>query len=841
MGRSNLRVKGHCWALELPPGLRLAKGTRTSWQYVGGRRGHSASGASHSRPAAPCLLPWGCCFAQGLGGSPQARAAMSAVRLLLHRAAGRTPPGAQYCREVGGGSVQVLIPLERPGGPRGARGRATAIACGLLGALLFFVLGCVLGAMGRRGAPQGCSGPQTELLAAGGNEEGVVLSPPGEPPLYWADLRGLLQRELSPQRLNARVRRASEGPHPPGSAQAQALAQWVLAELGACGLDRAWTDSHYVGLPRPHRLHPNMLLRLDPWGGILEQLPLEDPEAYCPYSAPGNGTGRLVYAHYGRPEDLAALRTAGADLYGHLVLVRVGEISFAEKVANAEAVGARGVLIYPDPADIPQDPPNLGLPPDTAVYGHVHLGSGDPYSPGFPSFNQTQFPPLRSSGLPRIPAQPISAATAARLLRTLTGPEAPRGWWGRLPAVPYHLGLGDPGVRVRLDVHNVKVTTLISNVFGCLQGRLEPDHYVIVGAQRDSLGPGAARAGVGTAVLLELTQALAAMVRHGFQLRRSLLFVSWDAGDFGSVGSTEWLEGYFSVLHLKAVAYISLDNAVLGDDKFIARTSPLLVSLIESIIKQPSPKVTSDLPPSPGARIRPLPMESSAYAFTAFGGVPAVEFSFVEDARPYPFLSTRADTYARLEAALGGRLPAVAEAVAEVVGHLLIRLSHDRILPLDYSCYGDVLLQHLAPLGRHEAQLQARGLTLGWLYSARGDLARAGEQLRRDILGSDEGNERLTRGFNLRIMRVEFSFLSPYVAPTETPFRHVLYGRGPHTLPALVAALARLPPAGTPAAPMDRDGDSDRELRRRLALLTWTLQAAANALAGNLWDMGSGF
>lgn len=40
------------------------------------------------------------------------------------------------------------------------------------------------------------------------------------------------------------------------------------------------------------------------------------------------------------------------------------------------------------------------------------------------------------------------------------------------------------------------------------------------------------------------------------------------------------------------------------------------------------------------------------------------------------------------------------------------------------------------------------------MYSARGDLARAGEQLRRDILGSDEGNERLTRGFNLRIMRV---------------------------------------------------------------------------------------
>lgn len=28
----------------------------------------------------------------------------------------------------------------------------------------------------------------------------------------------------------------------------------------------------------------------------------------------------------------------------------------------------------------------------------------------------------------------------------------------------------------------------------------------------------------------------------GFKPRRSLLFISWDGGDFGSVGSMEWLE-----------------------------------------------------------------------------------------------------------------------------------------------------------------------------------------------------------------------------------------------------------------------------------------------------------
>lgn len=38
----------------------------------------------------------------------------------------------------------------------------------------------------------------------------------------------------------------------------------------------------------------------------------------------------------------------------------------------------------------------------------------------------------------------------------------------------------------------------------------------------------------------------------------------------------------------------------------------------------------------PTPRIRPLPMDSSAYSFTAFAGVPAVEFSFMEVRLPGP-------------------------------------------------------------------------------------------------------------------------------------------------------------------------------------------------------------
>lgn len=107
------------------------------------------------------------------------------------------------------------------------------------------------------------------------------------------------------------------------------------------------------------------------------------------------------------------------------------------QVVIAAAKGASAVLIYPDIQDYKYEG-------DTALYGHVrwqrsntshvtssssvsllvflsliqvHLGCGDPYTPGFPSFNHTLFPPTKSSGLPEIPAQTITANMAYTLLQ----------------------------------------------------------------------------------------------------------------------------------------------------------------------------------------------------------------------------------------------------------------------------------------------------------------------------------------------------------------------------------------------------------------------------------------
>ncbi|MED6268142.1 hypothetical protein CHARACLAT_019236 [Characodon lateralis] len=675
-------------------------------------------------------------------------------------------------------------------------------------------------------------GEQSEHEGGGANKPSD-----GASGLYLGELREMMRRLLQYEDIYNTVSRISRANHPPGSSEGTALASEVLGRFRKLPMDHTWTESLYATLQFPDRTQRSSLQLVDSAGLISEQIAL-NPFDYCPYSATGNYTGGVVYANYGRPEDFNWLKSVGVSAAGCVVVMRVGGgISFAEKVWLAERNGAGGVLIYPDPADLPQDPRRLGLNSHTAVSEHVHLGSGDPFTPGFPSFNHSKFPPIPSSGLPLIPALPITATVAAKLLSQLSGPPCPPSWRGRLPYVRCVLGPEFSSERrVQMSVHNVMNPVLLNNIFSSLEGHVEPDQYIILGAQRDSLGPGAVKSGVGTAILLELARTFSAMVKKGFSPRRSLLFVSWDAGDFGSVGATEWLEGYLSMLHLKAVAYFSLDQGIMGDDNLAAYTSPLLVDLLDSAIKQVEhPKHAGQTIYSQAERdggswriMKPLYLNSGAYSFTAFAGVPAMELRFTKE-RAYPFLNTPLDSVPHFQEFLGGRLGVIGQRLGELVGEMVLRLVHDHILPLRITSYAQSVLQFSAHLNKHSAELQSRGVSPQWLFSARGDYSRAAETLQRAIDYSDVHNPTTARLYNTRIMKVEYYFLSQYVSAMETPFRHVIHGRGNHTLRALTEHLALLT--------SDPGRFDESRFRRQLALFTWTLQGAANALNGDVWSI----
>uniref|UniRef100_A0AAQ4Q2A3 Transferrin receptor 1b n=1 Tax=Gasterosteus aculeatus aculeatus TaxID=481459 RepID=A0AAQ4Q2A3_GASAC len=510
------------------------------------------------------------------------------------------------------------------------------------------------------------------------------------------------------------------------------------------------------------------------------------------------------YGNYGRPQDLDVLQDKNVSLRDSVLLLRAGQISFAEQVTAG--VGAslclEAYFVF------------LGETPLKACLSCVHLGSGDPYTPGFPSFNHTQFPPTKSSGLPKIPAQTITANMATALLRTIGGPEsdASSGFKGGLSAT-YRLGGGE---NISVEVNNVLVNKEIHNVFGVIKGFVDPDQYVVLGAQRDAWGSGYAKATVGTSVLIELAKAVSEMVeKDGFRPRRSVVFASWSAGDYGSVGATEWLEAYMSSIDKRVVTYISLDGVVVGRGSFVASASPLLYGLLENTMKgvnDTTAHLLSD---------QPMSIDDPAYPFLAMSGVPSVSFHFISpNTEAYMYYGTDLDHKDHLDYQTNHRTSEMAATAAQFAGQMALRLVHDRLLRLDVSRYNGVLTKAVAQIYKRINQLlKLKGLNPTWLNRARGAFQRATISINNDIRNSNLDDKEACRILNGRIMSVEHALLSPYVSPVETPYRHLLLGRGPHTL-ASIAETTDMEQLHTP-----------------LALATWNLQGCANGMVGNIWDL----
>ncbi|XP_029002937.1 transferrin receptor 1b [Betta splendens] len=640
------------------------------------------------------------------------------------------------------------------------------------------------------------------------------VEPPPEPQLDWKSITQLLTQKLTSQNFEKTLRDFNVSRRLAGSEEDTALANRIFRGFQNLDMD-PWTDIHYVQLQTPDSKRPNRIT----FGSEAFE-----PTGYLAYSATGSVQGTLVYGNYGRREDLDFLQHSNIDLNGCVLLLRCGKISFAEQVNNAATKGAAAVLIYPDPAD-------YKYISETVLYGHVHMGSGDPYTPGFPSFNHTQFPPTRSSGLPNIPAQTITAIMASTLLQKIGGPEpdASSGFKGDFQSNSYRLG-GTKNITV--EVNNVLVNKELHNVFGVIKGFTDPDRYIVLGAQRDAWVNGYARAAVGTSVLMELAKAVHEMVENdGFRPRRSLVFASWSAGDFGSVGATEWLEAYMSSIDKRVFTYISLDGVVMGRGSFMASASPMLYSLIESTMKEVgSPFDSGSLYDVMAKKdweanvMRPMTLDDPAYPFLAFAGIPSISFHFISpNAEYYPYYGTILDNADHLDYQTNYRTSEMVAVAAQFAGQMAVRLVHDHMLRLDVSRYSGIILKAVSTVYKRINQLVQSGrltnVSPNWLSQARGSFHRAAGGINTDIINTDLSDKEAVRILNDRIMRVEHALLSPYVSPIETPYRHLLLGRGPHTLASI-------------AETTDME-----QLRIQLALATWNLQGCANSMVGDIWDI----
>ncbi|XP_052398483.1 transferrin receptor protein 1 [Carassius gibelio] len=639
---------------------------------------------------------------------------------------------------------------------------------------------------------------------------------PNYPPsLDWSDLVKLLNDKLSSKDIEDRLSELSQSDRRAGSFADNKLADKIHNFFTEQKMD-PWVDEHFVKLQYPDKSKPNKV----EFGSVSIR-----PNGFLAYSETGRKEGKLVYANYGQLSDFETVQneTYRLSLNGSVVLMRAGNISMAQKVMNAAKMGAIAALIYPDPADYEI------MSEDIDLYGHVHLGSGDPYTPGFPSFNHTQFPPVKSSGLPGILAQTITANKAREIFKNMGGDDAPISFKGQLPTYK----LGSENDHITVEVNNNLAHTKIHNVFGVIKGYVDPDRYVVIGAQRDSLSLGYAKSTVGTTLLLELAKVFTELKKEGFRPKRSIVFASWTAGDFGNVGVTEWLEGYWASLDRKAFTYISLDGVVTGAGHFRASASPLLHTLLKKTVLKVNSSSSGLLQEFD---LKTMQMDDGAYPFLAMSGIPSVSFSFVSPpASAKEFFGTNLDDKTHLDSITNKKVVELSVLAAQVAGQMALRLVHDHILKLDVSKYSDVITDHVSAIIQRVDVLKknnvskTESLSTKWLNAAKSSYSQAASSLNTDIRNTDLNDMEMCRIINNRIMKVEKNFLSPYVSMRDVPFRHIFFGNGWQTTTDLEKYFGDV-------YEMKTSFDIDQVLNK-FALLTWTIQGCANDLAGDIWSL----
>ncbi|TNN29102.1 N-acetylated-alpha-linked acidic dipeptidase-like protein [Liparis tanakae] len=280
---------------------------------------------------------------------------------------------------------------------------------------------------------------------------------------------------------------------------------------------------------------------------------------------------------------------------------------------------------------------------------------------------------------------------------------------------------------------------------GVIRGSVEPDRYVIYGNHRDSWVHGAIDPSSGTSVMLELTRVLGMMVKQGkWRPRRSIIFGSWGAEEFGLIGSAEYTEQYFTKLSERTVAYINVDIAVFGKKLLLhsVRTNatlkasgmPSLQNVIFKAAKQvdaPGLDSTSvydnwiryanrtSSAHGPIPKVGYLSGAGSDYAaFVHYLGITSMDISYTYDrsktnARIYPAYHTAYDTFDYASKFIDPGFVSH-QAIARTAGNILIRLADSLVLPLNCSDYAETLEDYLnTAVTLYQSNLQAKDISMG--------------------------------------------------------------------------------------------------------------------------------
>lgn len=404
---------------------------------------------------------------------------------------------------------------------------------------------------------------------------------------------------------------------------------------------------------------------------------------------------------------------------------------------------------------------------------------------------------------PRIPSIPLSWRDALPLLEALdgngpSGEEINRTNW--IGAANYSYSSG-PTTGVTLSMSNVmedKITP-IWDAIGIINGTSE-DEVVIVGNHRDAwMIGGAADPNSGSACMVELSKAFGALLQTGWKPKRTIVLASWDAEEYGLLGSTEWVEEFVPWVKKANVAYINLDTAVSGSVPDFSAT-PDFHAIATEIMKKivfPYHGLTNvtlyDVfnEATPG-KIGVLGSGSDYTAFLHSNGISSIDLGAnagPED--PVYHYHSNYDTYHWMSTFADPNF-AYHKAIGQYVALLTYHMASDEILPLQSANYGAEMTAYLADLQATIEDAEA-DIDLSELVSAI-EAFNTSASAFAELYTSDM-DEDTVELINTKLRDYQRGFVSNGGMPRREYFRHVVFAPGldtgyaPVTWPGITEAV----------------------------------------------------
>ncbi|XP_075223659.1 putative N-acetylated-alpha-linked acidic dipeptidase isoform X2 [Lycorma delicatula] len=469
--------------------------------------------------------------------------------------------------------------------------------------------------------------------------------------------------------------------------------------------------------------------------------------------------GDVVYANFGREEDFRYLNKINVSVLKTIILIRIKyQTTVYDAVKRALDAGAEAVILFADP---------LYLSDNTYFLNPALLGRLQTFYEEKDKNNQSDN---------CVAVIQIGTKDAEKILNEVSEDHKSTPTWKGKLNTDYNIGPGfmKYGWKLRIKINLLNIQHTYYNIISAIRGCDEPDRYVLLGSNREMLLKQDIDHLGSAACMMELVRVLGQLRKSkGWVPRRSLVFCNWGLQGDGHFNSEIWARQYTDLLKERAVAYISLETAVTGNEYLSVEAVPLLQQAVHeasSLVPNPNRKELSAGQKTifdswikhAASHHNTTPMvaningEGDYQMFLHEQGVPSLDFSYAgsQNFVDYNFTLHRA--------------------VTELWAILMWTLADSTILPFQVTDYAKFMKRSISVINStHYDVLKKHNITLDILQTSINEFSNTSDHFASELKELDQ-----TNSLRIRIMNDKMAHLERTLLCSSSYLRHKILWEG---------------------------------------------------------------